>query len=107
MPKVESMFCPGCGGAGLRRSHRRGSLERALGLFRLYPYRCEACKGRSWHFGRSAEVPNRKPGPNLNTRALVSVWRRRRIEVLLYVLGLGVFAVFLYYITRERTGSPE
>jgi hypothetical protein len=108
---MESMVCPACGSAGLRRSHRRGPLERALGLFRLYPYRCEKCKGRSWHFGRPAQVPDRRtdrrPGPSLDSRAIASAWRRRRIEVLLYVLGLGVFGVFLYFITRERTGSPE
>jgi hypothetical protein len=37
-------------------------------------------------------------------KAMVSAWRRRRGELWLYLLGLCIFVIFLYYITRERTG---
>jgi len=44
-PKCEFVrqgFCPRCGSADVRRSHRRGFLERVfLWLRRRRPYRCE------------------------------------------------------------------
>jgi len=40
-------FCPRCGSTNVRRSHRRGFLERVfLWLRRRRPYRCEACDKR-------------------------------------------------------------
>jgi hypothetical protein len=100
--KLESIVCPACKPGDLRRSHRRGPLERALGLFRLYPYRCEACKDRSWHFDRRPETPYLGLDLRLDKKAIVSAWRRSRGELLLYLLGLCAFVVFLYYITRDR-----
>jgi hypothetical protein len=44
---VQQGFCPRCGGTNVRRSHRRGFLERVfLWLRRRRPYRCEACDKR-------------------------------------------------------------
>jgi len=41
------VFCPRCGSTNVRRSHRRGFLERALfQLLGLRPYRCEDCDER-------------------------------------------------------------
>jgi len=34
-------------------------------------------------------------------------WKRRRRELLLYAGGFILFVLFLYFITRERGGSPE
>ena len=104
MQKLESIVCPACKLGRLRRSHRRGPHERALGLFRLYPYRCDQCGDRRWH----SSGPPETTGPRLDLRrdqkAMVSAWRRRRGELWLYLLGLCIFVIFLYYITRERTG---
>jgi hypothetical protein len=41
MPK-----CPQCEKGFIRRSHRSGSIERFLGLFLIYPFRCQLCTYR-------------------------------------------------------------
>jgi len=101
-PRPFPPVCPACKPGGLRRSHRRGPIERALGLFRLYPYRCDQCGDRSWHFGGLPETPDPRLDPWFDRKAIASVWRRRRGELWLYSLGLCAFVVFLYYITRDR-----
>jgi hypothetical protein len=103
-PRRLPAVCPACKLGRLRRSHRRGPLERALGLFGLYPYRCEQCGDRPWHSGGPPETPDVSLKLRLDTKALARAWRRRRGELWLYLLGLCAFVVFLYYITRDRTG---
>ena len=98
-PRPLPTVCPACKLGRLRRSHRRGPHERALGLFRLHPYRCEECQDRSWQFGRP-EAPYLRL--NLRLDHTAGKWRRRRGELWLYLLGLCAFVVFLYYITRDR-----
>jgi DNA-directed RNA polymerase subunit RPC12/RpoP len=45
--------CPYCESERVRRSRRSGALEKSLGrILFLYPYRCEACDGRYFMFGR-------------------------------------------------------
>ena len=78
MLKLESIVCPACQRGCLRRSRRRGPLERALGLFRLYPYRCEKCNYRSWHFGDPAKTPDRRADLRLDKKAIAPAWRRSR-----------------------------
>jgi hypothetical protein len=95
--KLESIVCPACKLGNLRRSHRRGELERALGLFRLYPYRCEGCKYRSWCFGRPLETLDLRSDQRWDKKAIASAWRRSRGELWLYLLGLCIFVIFLYY----------
>lgn len=48
--------CPVCTSASVRRSTRRGFVERIW--FRLafvWPYRCDECDSRFWGFHRSSE----------------------------------------------------
>ena len=103
-PRPLPTVCPACKLGRLRRSHRRGPLERALGLFGLYPYRCDQCGERPWHLGRPSETPKLKVELRLDKKAMAWTWRRRRGELWLYSLGLCAFVVFLYYITRDRPG---
>jgi hypothetical protein len=42
--------CPRCQSRDTTRSHRN-ALERLLGLLRLLPYRCRACRERFWRYG--------------------------------------------------------
>ncbi len=45
--KVPLAMCPKCGTFAVRRSRRRGPIERwILGLFGSLPYRCQACRRR-------------------------------------------------------------
>jgi hypothetical protein len=46
--------CPWCGEAAkVRRSHRH-PLDKLLGLFRIYPFRCERCDERFYRFWKRA-----------------------------------------------------
>jgi hypothetical protein len=40
----------------------------------------------------------------LDTTAIAWAWRRRRGELWAYSVGLCAIVVFLYFITRDRTG---
>lgn len=59
-------ICPTCGGAELRRSHRRGVIERyVLGLFGFRPFRCEGCHARFYAgWSLSNELTDDKSGAN-------------------------------------------
>jgi predicted RNA-binding Zn-ribbon protein involved in translation (DUF1610 family) len=39
-------ICPQCGSATVRRSHRRGVVDRILQMVRFRPYRCQECYNR-------------------------------------------------------------
>jgi hypothetical protein len=43
LPKVD---CPLCGSAKVRRSCRRGFVDRLLSLLMIYPFRCRLCTFR-------------------------------------------------------------
>ena len=48
-----SRVCPKCGSSYIRRSHKRGLLEKILATTGVRPYRCDACDKR--FFGRTKE----------------------------------------------------
>jgi len=49
--------CPNCESPLIRRSTRRGFVERVLlRLAMVWPYRCDECDARFWGFHRSAPV---------------------------------------------------
>ena len=54
-----SATCPQCGGANLRRSRRRGLLERGFSLLGYLPYRCRDCQTRFFRqeAGKSRLLP--------------------------------------------------
>ncbi len=48
--------CPDCGGNSVRRSMRKGFVERVwFRLALVWPYRCDDCDSRFWGFRRSCE----------------------------------------------------
>jgi len=56
MPK-RKLVCPHCGHNYIFRSHRRTLEKPFLRIFRLLPYRCEACDAR---FYRRAEASDER-----------------------------------------------
>jgi hypothetical protein len=103
------MLCPKCKIDHAHRSHRKG-LERLVGIFGYYPYRCRECGHRFLHF-RYASLPEGPPGKRSETeREIRSTrvrirWKRKKRALLLYGFGALVFLSFLYYITRPGNFS--
>ena len=50
--KATILECPACGYTDVRRSVRRGLLERMLMILRMFPWRCTLCKYRFYAFKR-------------------------------------------------------
>jgi hypothetical protein len=42
----KAYICPHCGSDIVRRSHRRGLVDRILQIVRIRPYRCQECYNR-------------------------------------------------------------
>jgi hypothetical protein len=82
-----------------------------MSLLAWHPYRCRQCGHRFLRFRRAG--PEKTSASNSptereirETRAGIQ-WKRQRREFLLYGLVLLLFLAFLYFLTRERDGSPE
>jgi hypothetical protein len=76
----------------------------------IYPYRCKDCGHRYLRFRYSESAgagPAHASEREVRTTRSVMVWRRKRREFLLLGAGVLCFLVFLYFITRERDGSPD
>jgi hypothetical protein len=125
------LICPLCGCQHVRRSPRRGLIERLRSLFGFYPYRCLGCSSRSF-LKTSSDLPRpkRTMGPvdqfleilGLGTRRWLDSlsrflhlrkWlgkRRRpsygtRRDILLYGGGIVVFLAllsFLIWVTGRK-----
>lgn len=104
------MICPECNADQAHRSHSRGVVERLARYIAIYPYRCHGCQHRFLGFRYSAREPGPEttPGAPEAKAARDAIRRRcRRREFLLYGSGLVLFAFFLYFVVRERGGSPD
>ena len=75
------------------RAHRTGMLDRALGLFHVYPYRCPECNSRFYSPGTPRDTAPRNPG----------LWR------MLLVFGFAFLccAFFIYMLIQERAPRGE
>ena len=62
--KISKRECPWCGRTDVRRSHRRGLIDRGLSrLLRISPYRCEECDRRFYGREARSRVGARLGGP--------------------------------------------
>jgi hypothetical protein len=52
-------------------------------------------------------MPNNDTVREIRATRNALAWRRKRRELLLYGTGALLYLVFLYFITRERGGSPD
>lgn len=106
------VVCPHCKSDQAHRSHRSGLLEHLASFFSYLPYRCRECGHRFLHFSFTLPSLKRTRSDSSTereiraTRSFIERKRRRR-ELLLFGGGLLLFLVFLYFITRERSGSGE
>jgi len=100
--------CPKCHVDHFHRSHRRGLWEHVASLAARYPYRCRDCGYRTLRsrYTAEADAAGQEP-PDREVKATRGAiqWRRRRREFLIYAGGFLLFVAFLYFITRERSGS--
>ena len=99
------MLCTKCNTDSAHRSHRAGFKERFASLFGYYPYRCHQC-GRRFLKQRYADAEPGKSVDRGTEREISSTqgalrWRAVRRQILLYGWALILFAVILYYLTRE------
>jgi hypothetical protein len=107
---LSQMLCTQCNGE-LHRSHRQGMAEMLASTAGMYPYRCPKCETRSLRF--RVRVPTFKPARRSPVEREIKLTRaqsrkrRTRREFLLYGTGILFFLGFLYFITRERSGSCD
>jgi transposase-like protein len=96
------VICPKCKANRAHRSHRRGLWEHLAVFFAHYPYRCHACKHRFLRFRYAVADGGEPSSTEAEIRATRSAakWKQKKQELLLYGLGLLIFLVFLYFITR-------
>lgn len=103
------MVCVKCKTDQAHRSHRRGVLELLSAFVAVYPYRCRDCGHRFLKFRHATvdKTPGTATEREIRTTRSSMAWKRKRREFLMYGAGILLFVVFLYFITRERGGSPE
>jgi hypothetical protein len=103
------VLCPKCNSDSAHRSHRRGVTHYLGSLFEWYPYRCK-CGHRFVQRRHFIPIPSGKSkaveSEIRNTRATARRAVKRR-ELLLFGGVLLLFAAFLYFLTRERSGWSE
>jgi transposase-like protein len=103
------VLCPKCKTDHAHRSHRRGLFELLASLIAIYPYKCRDCNFRFRRFRYAApeKMPHNDTVREIRATRNALAWKRKRREILLYGTGALLFLVFLYFITRERSGSPD
>ena len=99
------MLCTKCQTDSAHRSHRVGFKEHLSSILGYYPYRCHNC-GRRFQIVGHAEPGAANPAARGVEREIThtrSALRRRAVRraILLYAGALILFAVILYYLTRE------
>ena len=102
------MICPNCKTDHAHRSHRECWQDYVVSFFQYFPYRCKACGTRFFELRRSppktAEKSTSTETEIRATRASYR-WKQKRREFLLFGSALLVFLGFIYYLTRDRSGS--
>ena len=99
------MLCSKCNTDSAHRSHRVGIQEHLASLLGYHPYRCRNC-GRRFQVLGHPEAGAASPAAKGVEREIThtrSAQRRKAVRrmILLFGAALIVFAVILYYLTRE------
>jgi predicted RNA-binding Zn-ribbon protein involved in translation (DUF1610 family) len=106
--------CPECGSANIRRSHRKGAIEKFVSeRMRRDPYRCEACLARFFKYreGDPAErvyrEPSYAPQPVVAFAANHGrqLQRKRRLA-LFWIMGLSTL-LGVFFLVAYAAGGKE
>jgi hypothetical protein len=84
--------CPKCNSERVRRSHRKGALERILSFFGLGPRRCHDCNVRFLTIGKS-----------MLYRSDVDVLLRNVIVVVMAGIALLAIVMVVLWLSRSQT----
>ena len=99
------MLCTKCNTDSAHRSHRVGIREHLSSILGSYPYRCHNCGRRFQVAGNSEPAAASKAvrGVEKEITHTRSALRRKAVRraIMLYGAALIVFAIILYYLTRE------
>jgi len=102
-------ICPKCGSQRLRRSRRRGPIERWYGVLGLHPYRCQECLSRSF-LKTSPDILERlRSGSRKRPEERRRARERTRREILLWGGGILGFLAILHFLIRDtgpKSDSP-
>lgn len=104
------MICPNCKSDRAHRSHRNGVSDWFAAIKGETPYRCHACNRRfrvTSGGTESKEMRTKTEREILRTRREIR-WRRNRLTVAMYGIGLAIFGLLLALLLQDRTpaGSP-
>lgn len=106
------MVCPKCKADEAHRSHRQGVYERVASVLSYYPYRCRGCNHRFLTKRQETETSaasreHRATEREIRATRRAKRWHQRRAELIVYLAAAILFIAFLYFLTRERSGSSE
>jgi len=99
--KQAELVCPRCGSTHLRRSRRKGAIERWREVFGVSPYRCHECLSRSFLKTSSDLLERARSHGQQRPERRRGALRRTRREMLLWGCGILGFLAFLYFVMRE------
>lgn len=103
------MTCPKCSEPSAHRSHRQGFKDYVWGYFSQIPYRCKKCGVRFYAY-RAGEKSDRMRSPEerriMKIRRAIK-WKRSKREIAVYAVALAMFALVVFYMTRQTVAvSP-
>ena len=98
------MICPKCKENRAHRSRRSGFKDWAASLAFRIPYRCRACKERSYinpHTAGGLKLRSAEERRVISMRRGLKVKKLKR-ELIAYGVGSIILALILYYVFQQR-----
>jgi hypothetical protein len=98
------MICPKCNENRAHRSRRSGFKDWVASLAFRVPYRCRACKARSYIYMHGEEslrlrTPEERRVIKLRRSLRLKKYKR---ELIAYGIGSLILAAILYYVFQQR-----
>lgn len=98
------MICPKCKENKAHRSRRDGFKDWFMSLFLRIPYRCRACKARSYVYPYGEKSEKLRTPEEQRVIKLRKALRAQKIKRELIAYGIGSLILFavLYYFFQQR-----